>query len=112
MNEVAKMLSINETAGRLSLRPETVRRMLRRGELRGVKFGKVWRVPLEGLRRRENAALDAPASTPTSNSTGQSEARQAARRELETLAAGTRVGLPPIPDEALASDSLYAGRGE
>ena len=39
-------------------------------------------------------------------------ARLAARRALEALAAGTRTGLPPIPDAALSSESLYTGRGE
>ena len=54
------------------------------------------------------AIADTRADTrPSANS-----ARQAARRALEALAAGTRAGLPPIPDEALTSESLYAGHGE
>lgn len=40
------------------------------------------------------------------------QARQEARRKLEELASGTRAGLPPIPDEALSSESIYAGGGE
>jgi hypothetical protein len=40
--------------------------MLRRGELRGVKLGRLWRVPLEVIRRMEARALtdEAPVSTP------------------------------------------------
>jgi hypothetical protein len=40
------------------------------------------------------------------------QTRQEARRKLEDLASGTRAGLPSIPDEALSSESIYAGRGE
>lgn len=35
--------TINEVAGYLQLQPETVRGMARRGELPGIKIGKVWR---------------------------------------------------------------------
>jgi hypothetical protein len=31
---------------------------------------------------------------------------------VQALAAGRREGLPPIPLEALTSESIYAGRGE
>lgn len=37
--------------------------------------------------------------------------RLAALAKLRKLAAGTRAGLPPIPDEALSSENLYAERG-
>jgi hypothetical protein len=57
---------------------------------------------LEVLRR------DAELSCPTHNL----QTRQEARRKLEELASGTRAGLSPIPDEALSSESIYAGRGE
>jgi hypothetical protein len=32
--------------------------------------------------------------------------------KLQALAADTHAGWPPIPDEALSSENLYAGRGE
>lgn len=37
-------------------------------------------------------------------------ARLAALAKLRELAAGTRAGLPPIPDEAIAREDLYSGR--
>ncbi len=39
-------------------------------------------------------------------------ARLDALGRLQSLAAGTRAGWPPIPDEALSSENLYSGRGE
>jgi excisionase family DNA binding protein len=60
MTEAQNMLTVDETAEYLSLTPETVRRLIRRGELRATKLGKVWRVSREALRRVENAALNAP----------------------------------------------------
>jgi excisionase family DNA binding protein len=35
--------TVGEVAGYLQLQPETVRGMARRGELPGIKIGKVWR---------------------------------------------------------------------
>ena len=39
-------------------------------------------------------------------------ARLQSLTQLRELAQDTRAGLPPIPDEALTSENLYAGRGE
>ena len=62
MTETQNLLTIDMAAEYLHCTPETVRRMLRRGELRGVKLGRLWRVPREVLRRVERGALDdAPA---------------------------------------------------
>ncbi len=62
MTETQNLLTIDMAAEYLHCTPETVRRMLRRGELRGVKLGRLWRVPREVLRRVESRALDeAPA---------------------------------------------------
>jgi excisionase family DNA binding protein len=44
-------LRIAEVARRLQVDPRTVRGMIRRGELHGVKTGRVWRVPVESLDR-------------------------------------------------------------
>lgn len=65
MTETKNLLTIDETAQYLSCTPTTVRRMLRRGDLRGVKFGKFWRVPREVLRRVEAGALDEQVPTNT-----------------------------------------------
>lgn len=74
---------------------------------------------LEAKARRRGVGLDAYlldlAAQDAQNETqsdAASDARRAARRALEVLAAGTRAGMPPIPDEALTSENLYAGRGE
>ena len=76
-------------------------------ETKAAKVG----VPLEhyaaGVLRRETQS-----NGTSGEATRSSQTRQTARRALEALAAGTREGLPPIPDEALSSESFYAGRGE
>ncbi len=43
------LLTIEQTAQRLQVHPETVRRQLVSGVLRGVKRGKLWRVPESAL---------------------------------------------------------------
>ena len=43
------LLTIEQTAQRLQLHPETVRRQLVRGTLRGIKRGRSWRVPESAL---------------------------------------------------------------
>ena len=42
-------LTVEQTAARLQLSPLTVQRQLKRGALRGVKRGRVWRVPESAL---------------------------------------------------------------
>ncbi|HEX6972152.1 MAG TPA: helix-turn-helix domain-containing protein [Limnochordia bacterium] len=44
------MLTTEEVAERLSVRPNTVRVWLRRGELRGVQIHGRWRIPETALR--------------------------------------------------------------
>ena len=44
-----RALTVPQVAERLSVHPKTVYNMLVRGELRGVKVGRVWRVPAEEL---------------------------------------------------------------
>ena len=43
------LLTIEQTAQRLQLHPETIRRQLVRGTLRGIKRGRSWRVPESAL---------------------------------------------------------------
>ncbi len=54
------LLTIEQAALRLQLHRDTVRKQLKRGELRGVKRGRVWRVP--------ESALEEAAPTPATPS--------------------------------------------
>lgn len=58
-----QMLTLPETAERLALHPETVRRMIGRGELAAVKVGRHWRVPQSALEELE-AVATANTATP------------------------------------------------
>ena len=61
-------LSVEQTARRLQLHPFTIRRQLQSGRLRGVKRGRVWRVPESALFESSPSALplqSARSSTPT-----------------------------------------------
>lgn len=72
------LLTVEQTAQRLQLHPDTVRRQLVRGALRGVKRGKVWRIPESAL----TETVDAPAPMPK----GQRRAAiQAARGSLRGI---------------------------
>lgn len=73
------LLTVDQTAKRLQLRPETIRRQLNAGLLRGVKRGRVWRVPESAL------VEEAPV-------TSVSQWEEAAKR------------LAPIYEESLAND--------
>lgn len=57
------LLTVEQVAEQLQLHPDTVRRHLQAGKLRGVKRGRVWRVP-------QSALLEAVASTATEPTTG------------------------------------------
>lgn len=54
------LLTVEQAASRLHLRPDTVRDHLARGVLRGIKRGRQWRVP--------ESALTEPAPTPNNGS--------------------------------------------
>ena len=56
------LLTVEQAADRLQLHPETVRRQLKRGELRAIKRGRIWRVPESAL--MENAPNPIKADTP------------------------------------------------
>ena len=51
-----ELLTVEEAAARLKVDVETVRRWLRSGQLRGLKLGRMWRIP--------ESALTALATTP------------------------------------------------
>ena len=44
-----EFLTVEEAAVRLKVEDETIRRWLRSGQLRGLKFGRVWRIPASAL---------------------------------------------------------------
>lgn len=44
-----RLLTVNEAAERLSLSPDTIRKWLRNGQIKGVKISRIWRVSEEDL---------------------------------------------------------------
>ena len=61
------LLTIEQAAVRLQLHPETVRRQIKRGLMRAVKRGRVWRVPESALQEAEpNATASTAATAPDS----------------------------------------------
>jgi excisionase family DNA binding protein len=56
------LLTIEQTAQRLQLHPETVRRYLVRGTLRGIKRGKLWRIPESALLEKTSAPANRAAA--------------------------------------------------
>lgn len=46
---IEQLLTIEQAADRLALHPETVRRQLVRGQLRGIRRGRLWRIPESAL---------------------------------------------------------------
>ena len=55
---MTRLLTVEEAASRISVNPETIRRMIRRGDLAALKVGNVYRVDQDDLRptRREPTA--------------------------------------------------------
>lgn len=56
------LLTIEQAALRLQLHRDTVRKQLKRGELRGVKRGRVWRVPESALEEAAPTIARPPAT--------------------------------------------------
>jgi excisionase family DNA binding protein len=52
-----QFLTVEQAASRLQVHPITVRRHLRRGTLRGVKRGNLWRVPESALEESPPAPI-------------------------------------------------------
>ena len=58
------LLTVEQAAERLQIKPATVREQLKMGRLRGIKRGRLWRIP-------ESALLEPSAQTqPTKDETG------------------------------------------
>ena len=51
VNERDEMLTVSDVAKKLSLKKETIRKYLRKGELKGAKFGTKWRIKEEDLEK-------------------------------------------------------------
>ena len=49
MPEQPRVYTVEQVAEMLQLHPRTVNRMLERGELRGVRAGRLWRIPTEAV---------------------------------------------------------------
>jgi excisionase family DNA binding protein len=85
------LLTVEQTAQRLQLAPLTVRRQLQRGSLRGIKRGRVWRIPESAL--TETVPADEPVivardgqNFPVIAGTGIKVAHLAALKQAENLA--------------------------
>ena len=58
------MLTVEQTAEKLQMHVATVRRMLRAGQLPGMKLGpKEWRIPSDALQAFIDAKMGKPAAT-------------------------------------------------
>ena len=60
------LLTVEQAAGKLQVRPETVRDWLRAGRLKGVKAGRQWRVRARDL----ESFLQEPAPPPRDGTEG------------------------------------------
>lgn len=96
------LLTVEQAAERLQLRPFTVRDQLKRGVLRGIKRGRVWRVPESALFER----------SPASQVVQGEAARLAALERLHGALAGTGLELEDFLSERRADVDLENGRRE
>ena len=51
-----QMLTVEAAAAALSVHPQTIRRMIKRGDLAAVKVARQWRVPQSALEKLEAVA--------------------------------------------------------
>jgi excisionase family DNA binding protein len=66
-------LSVTEVARRLSLHPNTVRKMVRRGLFRATKVGKVWRIRESEVERALSEGLGAAHREPLHDKEGEQD---------------------------------------
>lgn len=73
------LLTVEQAAQRLQLAPFTVREQLKRGQLRGMKRGKVWRIPESALTETtaQNGEARAPKASALARALALVEARDA-----------------------------------
>ncbi|MBP2147235.1 excisionase family DNA binding protein [Methanofollis sp. W23] len=57
-----KWVTPNVVGAELGVHPQTVRRWIKQGKIRGIKYGRQWRVPFEEFERivREGVDVDNP----------------------------------------------------
>ena len=73
-----QVLTVEETAARLRTTPETIRRWLRSGKLRGVRPGGTrlgWRIPEAEIARLLGASAESP-EAPSDTMTGYERGRE------------------------------------
>ena len=82
-------IKVADVAGRLGVNPKTVYRMLETGQLRGVRAGRLWRVPADAL----DEYLRAGGQRGEAGEELSPEDLVAVRRGLEDIRAGRYVRL-------------------
>lgn len=95
-------LTVEQAAERLQLSPVTIRRQIKSGVLKGIRRGRVYRIPESAL---SQSSRDSPASTVPGEIARRLEA-------LDDLLAGlpdnrARAGLAPLSDEDIAREVIY-----
>ena len=76
-------------AERWMVSAETVRQLVKRGELRGFRVGRMIRIPADAVEEYECQTTESDASTGASSSPGP-------RTESESVSASTRIAFPVI----------------
>ncbi len=66
MNRESLLLTPTDVANRLQMNERTVTQWLRKGQLRGFKIGKTWRVSVNDLETLLEASANKPSSEPRS----------------------------------------------
>lgn len=85
------LLTVEQAAERLQLNLVTVRRQLQRGDLRGIRRGRLWRIP--------ETALTEPSPTSTTEVTE----RLAALEQLVRRGQQWTKSAPPLASDAVSS---------
>lgn len=62
LKAAGRLLEPGELAGLVSFHPESVRRAIRQGRIRALKFGNSWRIPSSEVARLMTQGLGAPSA--------------------------------------------------
>lgn len=104
---------MEQAARQLQVAPYTLRDWLKTGRVRGVKIGRLWRVPRSAL--EELGHSDALESNEREGADAQAPeivaARISAFEQWCHSHSDVRSDAPPLPDSALSRDSVYGDRG-
>ena len=100
-------LTVEQAAERLQLSPVTIRRQIKSGVLKGVRRGRVYRIPESALSQSSDSVAPRIAAVPD----------EIARRldALDALVADlpdnrARAGLAPLSDEDVSREVIYGDR--